>query len=226
MVPLVVVVSVNLLMSFVVLPRLDLSFLAEEKWGATSLSAVGGVWSVAVALAAAVATVVIVNRSRLPALRESMDAGANASVLPAFSVASLVGFGAVVAALPGFAVVRDWVLSIGGGPLVSLAVATNVLAALTGSASGGMTIALDALGDTYMGLAAEAGDRSGAACIAWPLLPRAARQPAPQRCRVSLLAVCGLTHRESYFDMVIVGIVGAILALVAVIVLGSAFGSF
>ena len=75
-----------------------------------------------------------------------MDAGANASVLPAFSVASLVGFGAVVAAMPAFAVVRDAVLGIGGGPLVSLAVATNVLAALTGSASGGLTIALDALG--------------------------------------------------------------------------------
>ena len=76
-----------------------------------------------------------------------MDAGANASVLPALSVASLVGFGAVVAALPAFEAVRDWVLSIEGGPLVSLAVATNVLAALTGSASGGLTIALDALGD-------------------------------------------------------------------------------
>ena len=116
-----VVVGINLLMSMVLPPRLDLSFLAEEKWGATSLSAVGGVWSVAVALTAAVATVVAVNRSRLPALRESMDAGANASVLPAFSVASLVGFGAVVAALPAFAVVRDWVLAIGGGPLASLA---------------------------------------------------------------------------------------------------------
>ena len=224
--PLVVVVSVNLLLSLVVLPRLDLSFLAEEKWGATSLSAVGGVWSVAVALAAAVATVVIVNRSHLPALRESMDAGANASVLPAFGVASLVGFGAVVAALPGFAVVRDWVLSIGGGPLVSLAVATNVLAALTGSASGGMTIALDALGDTYMGLAAEAG-------IDPALLHRVAALAAgsldslPHNgAVVSLLAVCGLTHRESYFDMTIVGIVGAILALLAVMVLGSAFGSF
>ena len=41
-----------------------------------------------------------------------MDAGANASVLPAFSVASLVGFGAVVAALPAFEAVRDWVLEI------------------------------------------------------------------------------------------------------------------
>jgi H+/gluconate symporter-like permease len=54
-----------------------------------------------------------------------MDAGANASVLPVLSVASLVGFGAVVAAVPAFAIVRDWVLSIEGGPLVSLAVATN-----------------------------------------------------------------------------------------------------
>ena len=52
---------------------------------------------------------------------------------------------------------RDWVLSIGGGPLVSLAVATNVLASLTGSASGGLTIALDALGGAYMRLAAEQG---------------------------------------------------------------------
>jgi H+/gluconate symporter-like permease len=71
------------------------------------------------------------------------------------SVASLVGFGSVVAALPAFAMVRDWVLSVEGGPLVSLAVATNVLASLTGSASGGLTIALDALGGTYMRLAAE-----------------------------------------------------------------------
>jgi H+/gluconate symporter-like permease len=43
---------------------------------------------------------------------------------------------------------------------------------------------------------------------------------------VTLLAVCGTTHRESYLDIVMVGIVGAILALVAVILLGSLVGSF
>jgi H+/gluconate symporter-like permease len=224
--PLGVVVSINLLMSLAVLPRLDLSYLAKEEWGATSLSAVGGVWSVAVALAAAVVTVIAVNWSRLPALRQSMDAGANACVLPAFSVASLVGFGAVVAALPGFAVVSQWVLSIGGGPLVSLAVATNVLAALTGSASGGMTIALDALGDTYMRIAADAGIEPAllhrVATIAAGTLDSLPHNGAV----VSLLAVCGLTHGQSYFDMAVVGILGAILALFAVILLGTAFGSF
>jgi H+/gluconate symporter-like permease len=224
--PLLVVVSVNVLMSLVILPRLDVSFLAEERFGATSLSAVGGVWSVVTALLAAIATVIAVNRRRLPGLRETMDSGATASVLPVLSVASLVGFGAVVAAVPAFALVRNWVLSIEGGPLVSLAVATNLLAALTGSASGGLTIALDALGDTYMRLAAAHG-------IAPALLHRIAVMSAgtldslPQNgAVVTLLAVCGSTHRESYFDIVMAAIVGPIIALAVVIALGSAFGSF
>jgi H+/gluconate symporter-like permease len=224
--PLVVVVAVNLTMSLLVLPRLDFSFLAEERWGGTSISAVAGVWSVVVALAAAIATVIACNWNRLPALRQSMDAGANASVLPAISVASLVGFGAVIAALPAFAVVRDWVLGIEGGPLVSLAVATNVLAALTGSASGGLTIALDALGQTYMTIAAQTG-------IAPALMHRVAvigsgtLDILPHNgAVVTLLAICGASHRESYFDIVVVGIVGAVVALVAVIVLGTMFGSF
>src|SRR5262249_8044924 len=62
--PLAVVVAVNLLMSFVILPRMDTAFLAEPRWGATSLSAVGGVWSVAVALAAAIITLLLTTGRR------------------------------------------------------------------------------------------------------------------------------------------------------------------
>jgi H+/gluconate symporter-like permease len=224
--PLVVVVTVNLVMSLVVLPWLDFAFLGEQRWGNTSLSAVAGVWSVIVALAAAIATVILCNWTRLPALRQTMDAGANASVLPALSVASLVGFGAVVASLPAFDMVRDWVLGIEGGPLVSLAVATNLLAALTGSASGGLTIALDALGQTYMEIAAQAGIDPGilhrVAVIGAGTLDILPHNGAV----VSLLAICGLTHRESYFDIVMVGIVNSVIALAAVIAIGTMFGSF
>jgi H+/gluconate symporter-like permease len=224
--PLVVVILVNLVMSVVVLPLLDTSFLAEDKWGGTTLAAVGGVWAVVVALLAAIVTLIVLNFRRLPALRDSMDAGATASVLPALSVASLVGFGAVIAALPAFAVVRDFVLSIEGGPVISLAVATNILAALTGSASGGLTIALDALGETYMKLAAEQN-------IDPALLHRVAVMSAgtldslPHNgAVVTLLAVCGVTHRDSYFDIFMVAIVGALVALAAVVVIGSTLGSF
>ena len=224
--PLAVVIVTNLVLSQVVLPRIDASFLAEPRWGGVELSAVAGVWSVAVALAAGIVTLVALNLSRLPDLRASVDAGANASVLPILSVASLVGFGAVVAALPAFEAVRDWVLGIGGGPLVSLAVATNVLAALTGSASGGMTIALDALGETYMRIAAENGINPEllhrVAVIASGTLDSLPHNGAV----VTMLAVCGCTHRKSYLDIVMVAAVGALVALGVVIVLGTLFGSF
>ncbi len=224
--PLVVVVVVNLLMSFVVLPNFDASFLAEDRWGGTSLSAVGGVWSVVVALAAAILVLLGVNYRRLSQLRATMDAGVNAAALPILNVASLVGFGAVVAALPAFEIVKEWVLGIEGGPLTSLALATNILAALTGSASGGLTIALDALGPTYMQIAQASGIDPAlmhrVAVIGAGTLDSLPHNGAV----VTLLAVCGSSHKESYLDIVMTAIVGALLALAAVIVLGSAFGSF
>jgi H+/gluconate symporter-like permease len=43
---------------------------------------------------------------------------------------------------------------------------------------------------------------------------------------ITLLAVCGCTHRESYRDIAITGIGGSLAALVVVILLGSLLGSF
>src|SRR5215831_14466080 len=199
----------------------------RRRGAGTSLSAVAGIWAVIVALAAAIVTVIVVNHGRLPTVRESMDAGANAAVLPALTVASLVGFGAVIASLPAFAAVRNAVLlAQGAGPLVSLAVAMNVLSALTGSASGGMAIALDALGSTYMTLALQHGIDPAllhrVAVISSGTLDTLPHNGAV----VTLFAVCGTTHRESYLDIVMVAIVGATIALVAVIALGTTFGSF
>ncbi|WP_291379592.1 MULTISPECIES: GntP family permease [Achromobacter] len=224
--PLVVVILVNLFMTLVVLPRMDTAWLAEARWGGTSLAAVGGVWSVITALLAAIAVLVVLNFRRLPSLRDTMDAGVNASALPLLSVASLVGFGAVVASLPSFAAVRDWVLSIEGGPLVSLAVATNVLAALTGSASGGLTIALQSLAATYMELAQTLGI-DPALMHRVSVIGAGTLDSLPHNgAVVTLLAVCGSTHREGYMNIVVVGIVGPIIGLAAVIALGSALGSF
>lgn len=224
--PLATVVVVNLIMSFVVLPRLDVGFLREPQWGATSLAAVGGVWSVIVALGTAILVLIATNLRRLTSLRETMGAGANAAALPILSVASLVGFGAVVAAMPAFEAVKNWVLGIEGGPLVSLAVATNILAALTGSASGGLTIALDALGPTYMEIAGRTG-LDPALMHRVAVIGAGTLDSLPHNgAVVTLLTVCGTTHKDSYIDIVMTAIVGALVALAAVIFLGSAVGSF
>ncbi|MCP3371941.1 GntP family permease [Bradyrhizobium cajani] len=224
--PIVVVIVTNFLMSLIVFPRLDFSFLSEEQWGGTTIGAVSGVWSVIVALAAANLTVLFLNLRRLPSLRESLDAGANSAALPMLMIASLVGFGAVVAALPAFTTVRDAVFGIAGGPLVSLSVSMNVLAGLTGTASGGMAIVLNAFGDDFLRLGAEHH-------IAPELMHRITTMSAgtldalPHNGTVLLLLqISGLTHRESYLDMVMTVIVSCIIALVAVLILGSVFGSF
>jgi H+/gluconate symporter-like permease len=224
--PLVTVVAVNFTASLAVLPRVDAKFLAEPRWGETSLAAVGGVWSVILALTAGIVVLIAVNLRRLTTLRETLTAGANASALPVLSVASLVGFGAVVAGLPAFETIKQWLLSITGGPLVSLAVASNVLAALTGSASGGLTIALDALAPRFMEMAAEAG-LDPAAMHRIAVIGAGTLDSLPHNgAVVTLLAVCGATHKEAYSDVVMTAIVGAMLALVVVVALGAMFGSF
>lgn len=97
---------------------------------------------------------------------------------------------------------------------------------MTGSASGGLTIALDTLGATYLRIANEQG-------IDPALLHRVAVMSAgtldslPHNgAVVTLLAVCGVTHKEIYLDLFMVAIVGAVIALAAVVALGSAVGSF
>jgi H+/gluconate symporter-like permease len=162
----------------------------------------------------------------LPELRKTLDAGANSSVLPGLNTASLVGFGAVVAALPAFAVIRDGFLAVPGGPLVSIAVAANVMGGITGSASGGLIIALNALGETYAHLAAAAGldpalmHRVAAiSCGALAMLPH-------NGAVVTLLAICGATQRGSYREIMMVGLVGPLVALMFVVVTGKLFGAF
>lgn len=224
--PLVVVIVVNFLMALVVLPRLDFAYLAEPQWGGTSFAAVGGVWSVIVALAAANLTVIILNFRRLPNIRQSLDAGANSAALPMLTIASLVGFGAVVAALPAFTAVRDAVLSIPGGPLISLTVAMNTLAALTGTASGGSAIALAALGDHFLALASTYGI-DPALMHRITVISAGTLDALPHNGTVlMLLQISRLTHAESYKDMIMTVIVGVVISLIVVLLLGTYVGSF
>jgi H+/gluconate symporter-like permease len=224
--PILVVLAVNLIMSLLVLPRVYTGFLAEPRFGETSLSAVSGVWSVVTALAVASLVLGLLLRKRLPELRRTLDAGANASVLPALNTASLVGFGAVVAALPAFAVVRDGFLAVPGGPLVSIAVAANVMGGITGSASGGLIIALNALGATYAQLATAAGIDSELMHRVAAISSGALAMLPHNGAVVTLLAICGATQRGSYREIMMVGLVGPLVALVLVITLGKLFGAF
>jgi len=226
--PLGLVIVLNLSFTFVIIPALDTGYLARPAYGATDVDTLRGVWSIIAALTLSSVALVVLNLGRLRTiLGETLDRGAADSLKPIFNTASLVGFGAVIASLSAFALIRDWVVTVGGdNPLISLAVGTSLLAGMTGSASGGMSIALATLGDTYLQMGQQAG-------IAPALLHRVTAvatgglDALPHNGAViTLLTICGLTHREAYRDIAVVAVAIPILALILLIGLGTAFGSF
>ena len=227
MLPVVVVIVLNYAFSNHIILAFDTGYLAEERYGATTVDSVRGIWAIICSLTIACLLLIAMCWQRLASLRRTLDDGANASVLPIFNTASLVGFGAVIAGLPAFELIKAFVDDLGAGnPLVSLAISVNLLAGVTGSASGGMSIALQTLGAEYLQLAAPAG-------IAPELLHRVTTvatgglDSLPHNgAVVTLLGICGLTHREAYRDIFMVAVLFPILALVLLVLLGTQFGAF
>jgi H+/gluconate symporter-like permease len=131
---------------------------------------------------------------------EGSSSAVGGALLASLNTASEYGFGAVIAALPGFAAITGALKSI-PNPLLNEAVSVSVLAGITGSASGGMSIALAALSDTFIAAAVGAG-------IPMEVLHRVASMASggmdtlPHNGAViTLLAVTGLTHKQAYKDI-------------------------
>ncbi|NLF54188.1 MAG: GntP family permease [Thauera phenolivorans] len=226
--PILVVIGLNFLMAKQVLPAIDTSYLAKPEFGGLQdARSLIGIWAIIVALSAAVLLLVAMHWTRWANLMKTVNEGSFGSMLPILNTATEVGYGTVIASLAGFVVIRDLVLGIApGNPLISEAVAVNVLAGITGSASGGMSIALKTLGAEYLAMANAAG-------ISPELLHRIATMASgcmdslPHNGAViSLLAICRLTHRESYGFIAMNTVVFPLIALAVVITLGTLFGSF
>jgi H+/gluconate symporter-like permease len=225
--PIALVIGLNLVFTALIIPAMDTGYLAEPVYGATTIEAVRGLWSVIAALVVAIIVLVLANLRRLPRLTATLDGGANASLLPIFNTASLVGFGSVVASLAAFDAISAWITTLGGqNPLISLAISVNVLAGITGSASGGMSIALATLGDAYMAMGQSAG-------VSPELLHRVTSvatgglDALPHNGAViTLLSICGLSHRESYLDIAVVAVLVPIASLVFLITAGTLVGTF
>ncbi|WP_068638940.1 GntP family permease [Thauera butanivorans] len=226
--PILVVIGLNFLMAKQVLPNIDTSYLAKPEFGGLQdARSLIGIWSIIVALAVAIILLVVMHWKRWTDLMKTVNEGSFGSMLPILNTATEVGYGTVIASLAGFVIIRDLVLGIApGNPLISEAVAVNVLAGITGSASGGMSIALKTLGAEYLAMANAAG-------ISPELLHRVAAMASgcmdtlPHNGAViSLLAICKLNHRQSYGFIAMNTVVFPLIALATVIVLGTLFGSF
>ncbi len=162
---------------------------------------VAAIWAVQGALLVGIASVVAFAwKPVLASFAEGTKSAIGGALLASMNTASEYGFGAVIAALPGFLVVANALQAI-PNPLVNEAVSVTALAGITGSASGGMSIALAAMADSFIANAQAAG-------IPMDVLHRVAAMASggmdtlPHNGAViTLLAVTGLTHRQSYKDV-------------------------
>ncbi|MDN4053044.1 GntP family permease [Massilia sp. YIM B02763] len=172
-----------------------------------TIKTVVAIWAVEVALLLGILLVVATAFRRVAArFADGSKAAVGGALLAAMNTASEYGFGGVIAALPGFIVVGDALKSI-PDPLVNAAVSVSSLAGITGSASGGMSIALAAMSDLFI-------QGARAAHIPLEVLHRVVAMASggmdtlPHNGAViTLLAVTGLTHRESYREIFAVTII-------------------
>jgi H+/gluconate symporter-like permease len=225
--PIVCVIALNFVFSQFVIPSWNTDFLATETFGKTDINKVRGPWATILSMSVTLLITAALHFKSFEKLKSSLAQGARSSLMPVFNTASEVGYGATIKALAGFVIVQKFVTGIApGNPLISEAIAVNSLAAITGSASGGLSIALNTLGETYYQRGLEAGIDpqllhriASLSCGGLDSLPH-------NGALITLLLICGVTHRQGYLDVAMVTIACPLIAIVTVLVLGTQFGSF
>jgi H+/gluconate symporter-like permease len=175
--------------------------LAMAKPLVTQVSGIQAIWAVEGALLLGIITVLVFAfKAVAQKFAEGTKAAVAGSLLASMNTASEYGFGAVIAALPGFLVIQNALQAI-PNPLVNEAITVTVLAGITGSASGGMSIALAAMSDQFIA-AAQAHNIPLEVFHRVASMASGGMDTLPHNGAViTLLMVTGLTHRTSYKDI-------------------------
>lgn len=166
-----------------------------------AIKSVIGIWAVEGALLLGILLTIATAFQRIrSSFADGTKAAVGGALLAAMNTASEYGFGGVIAALPGFLSVSEALRSV-PNPLVNAAVSVTALAGITGSASGGMSIALAAMSDQFI-KAAEAAQIPLEVMHRVVAMASGGMDTLPHNGAViTLLAVTGLTHRQSYRDI-------------------------
>ncbi len=212
--PILIILVVNLVLSKLVYPNIDGSYLEEFE---STLSSVSGTWSVLIAMLISIIFIILTNLSKMKELKNDLKQAANSSLAPLINSCAVVGFGSVTKGLAIFGVIQAFVLGVSANPLLSEVLSINVLCGMTGSASGGLGAALEALADTYMRSGIDPEVLHRVAAVASGGLDSLPYNGAV----VTVLALCGMNHKESYKDMFVVSVVIPIIAVLALVVLAT-----
>lgn len=169
--------------------------------------------TILIGLGVAVIASVVLYHKYIPSQKVVLNEGGQGAIMPVFLTSSAVAFGIVVTTAPGFKFISDLILGIPGDPLVSLSVASGALSGVTGSSSGALGIVMEVFAKTYldMGVNAEVMHRvSAIASSVLTIMPHTGVV-------LSLLALTGLTHKNSFKYQFVSMTFANLFALIAVI---------
>ncbi|KZZ83057.1 GntP family permease [Bacillus sp. SJS] len=195
----------------------DFTAIGLEAFGKIELSSVVAIWSVELALLIGILATFAFNWKAVTSnIQEGLNAGIGGALLAAMNTGAEYGFGGVISALPGFKTVSSGISSTFTDPLVNGAVTTTTLAGITGSASGGMGIALSAMSETYL-QAIEKYNIPPEVMHRVISMASGGMDTLPHNGAViTLLAVTGLTHRQSYRDIFAITIIKTLAVFVII----------
>ena len=170
-----------------------------------------------IALFAGVISAIFINKKYFTNIGAALSAGTAGALIAIGNTASVVGFGTVAKASPAFMIFVDAMTGLPGHELLSAAVAVTVIAGLTGSASGGQSIALPILAPHYLetGVDPEALHRVVA-------ISSGALDSLPHNGYVvtTIRSICGEDHKTAYAPL------GALTVIVPMFGLALGLGLF
>lgn len=222
------------LLPLIAVPLLNLLFtdLIRKKYGTTStltlpglntplvtnVSSVVSVWALEGALLVGIALVLLLGfRTLKTKAAEASRLAVSGALLATMNTGSEYGFGAVISALPGFVAIRDALGTI-SHPLLNAAVTTTALAGITGSASGGLGIALAAMSGNFIAMANTSGIPLDVMHRVTAMASGGMDDLPHNGAVITVLAVTGLTHRQSYPDIFAITLLKTMAVFVVILV--------
>ena len=185
------------------------------------LDSISGTWSVIISIFISILIILLVNINKIKNLNKVLDKGISNSFLPLLSSSAIVGYGSVIKSLPIFITLQSLILNISSNPIISEAISVNIICGITASASGGLTITLDALAPTFitmsqnLNISPEIMHRiASLASVGLDTLPH-------NGAVITTLAICGLTHKDSYKDIFVTSVLIPILVTAFIMIVTS-----
>ena len=213
-IPILIIFITNFTLSKFYYPNIDGSYLSQYD---ITLDKVSGTWSVIIAIVISIIYIILLNYKKLKNLNNTLSDGVKNSFLPLLNSSAIVGYGSIIKALPIFTSIQTSIMNISSNPIISEAISVNIICGLTASASGGLGITLSALAPTFV-------EMSQKLSISPEILHRIASLSSggldtlPHNGAViTTLAICGLTHKESYKDIFVTSVVIPIFTTIIIV---------